>query len=81
MAAAITHSESLARVAGTPQASADKIAEANRIAMADKTYQQSLIDAAVIPAADWTTEKFNQFMQSEVARWTPLVKAIGVRLD
>jgi tripartite-type tricarboxylate transporter receptor subunit TctC len=67
--------------AGTPQASADKIAEANRIAMADKTYQQSLIDAAVIPAADWTTEKFNQFMQSEIARWTPLVKAIGVRLD
>jgi tripartite-type tricarboxylate transporter receptor subunit TctC len=67
--------------AGTPQANTDKLAAANRAAMADKAYQQSLIDAAVIPAADWTTEKFDQFMQSEVARWTPLVKAIGVRLD
>jgi tripartite-type tricarboxylate transporter receptor subunit TctC len=67
--------------AGTPQQAIDKVAEANRIAMADKTYTQSLVDAAVIPTADWTTAKFNQFMQTEVVRWTPLVKAIGVRLD
>ena len=39
------------------------------------------VDAAVIPVTDWTTEKFNAFMASEVARWTPLVKSIGVRLD
>jgi hypothetical protein len=30
---------------------------------------------------DWTTAQFNTFMNSELARWTPLVKAIGVRLD
>jgi len=47
----------------------------------DKTYQQSLIDAAVIPATDWTPEKFNQFMTAEVARWTPLVRKIDIRLD
>ena len=58
-----------------------KVAEANRAALADKTYEQSLIDAAVIPAPDWTPEKFNQFMKEEIARWTPLVDAIGVRLD
>jgi tripartite-type tricarboxylate transporter receptor subunit TctC len=67
--------------AGSPQQAIDKVAEANRAAMADKAYTQSLVDAAVIPTPDWTTEKFNQFMQTEVARWTPLVKAIGVRLD
>jgi len=67
--------------AGTPNPIVGKVAEANRLAMADKTYQQSLVEAAVIPAADWTTAKFNQFMVSEVARWTPLVKTIGVRLD
>jgi tripartite-type tricarboxylate transporter receptor subunit TctC len=67
--------------AGIPQPINAQIAEANRVAMADKTYRQSLIDAAVIPAADWTPEKFNQFMAEEVARWTPLVEAIGVRLD
>jgi len=66
---------------GTPQSIIGQVAEANRVAMADKTYQQSLVDAAVIPASDWTPEKFNQFMAEEVTRWTPLVKAIGVRLD
>jgi tripartite-type tricarboxylate transporter receptor subunit TctC len=66
---------------GTPAAIVAQIAAANRTAMADKTYQQSLVDAAVIPLADWTPEKFNQFMVEEVARWTPLVQAIGVRLD
>ena len=49
--------------------------------MADKAYQQSLIDAAVEPVTDWTPEKFNAFMASEVARWTPLVNKIGVKLD
>jgi tripartite-type tricarboxylate transporter receptor subunit TctC len=67
--------------AGTPNGIIGQIAEANRAAMADKAYQQSLVDAAVIPVTDWTPEKFNQFMAAEVARWTPLVKAIGVRLD
>jgi tripartite-type tricarboxylate transporter receptor subunit TctC len=66
---------------GTPPPVIAQIAEANRVAMVDKTYQQSLIDAAVIPATDWTPEKFNQFMTAEVARWTPLVRKIDIRLD
>ena len=66
---------------GTPAAIVAQIAAANRTAMADKTYQQSLVDAAVIPVSDWTPEKFDQFMTSEVARWTPLVTSIGIRLD
>ncbi len=67
--------------AGTPADAVAKVAAANQAALADKTYQQSLIDAAVIPAIGWTPEKFNQFVTEEVARWTPLVKSIGVRLD
>jgi tripartite-type tricarboxylate transporter receptor subunit TctC len=39
------------------------------------------VDAAVNPVPDWTTAQFDAFMTSELARWTPLVKAIGVRLD
>jgi hypothetical protein len=30
---------------------------------------------------DWTTAQFDEFMRTELTRWTPLVKAIGVRLD
>lgn len=67
--------------AGTPMSCIDKVAEANCIAMADQSYRQSLVNAAVIPVTDWTTDKFNTFIKDEVARWTPLVKSIGIRLD
>jgi tripartite-type tricarboxylate transporter receptor subunit TctC len=67
--------------AGTPPDAIAALAQANGKAMADIAYQQSLVDAAVIPVTDWTPEKFNRFMDDEVARWTPLVKSIGIRLD
>ena len=67
--------------AGTPAAYSAKIAAANATAMADKAYTQSLVDAAVIPLPDWTPERFNQFMKEDIARWTPLVKSIGLKLD
>jgi tripartite-type tricarboxylate transporter receptor subunit TctC len=67
--------------AGVPQPIIAQIAAANATAMADNAYTQSLVDAAVIPVPDWTVERFNQFMKDDVARWTPLVKAIGVKLD
>lgn len=67
--------------AGTPAPIAAQIARANAAALDDKVYVKSLVDAAVIPAPGWSVEKFNGFMKDEVARWTPLVKSIGVRLD
>lgn len=67
--------------AGTPEPIIEQIAEANRIALADKAYLQSLVDAAVEPLPDWTADRFNRFMDQDVARWTPLVRAIGVKLD
>lgn len=67
--------------AGVPTPIIAQIAAANTAAMADKAYTQSLVDAAVIPVPDWTPERFNAFMKEDVARWTPLVKEIGVRLD
>lgn len=67
--------------AGTPEPIIAQIAEANRIALTDKAYLQSLVDAAVEPLPDWTAERFNRFMDQDIARWTPLVRAIGVRLD
>jgi tripartite-type tricarboxylate transporter receptor subunit TctC len=58
-----------------------KIAAANAVAMADKAYTQSLNDAAVVPVTGWTPAKFDSFMAEEVARWTPLVKSIGIHID
>jgi tripartite-type tricarboxylate transporter receptor subunit TctC len=66
---------------GTPAPIIAQIAKANGTAMADKAYQQSLINQAVIPLTGWTTEKFNSFMDEDLARWTPLVKSIGIKLE
>jgi tripartite-type tricarboxylate transporter receptor subunit TctC len=67
--------------ARTPKQIIAQIAEANRVALADKTYQQSLIEAAVEPLPDWTAARFTDFMSEEVARWTPLVRALGLKID
>jgi tripartite-type tricarboxylate transporter receptor subunit TctC len=67
--------------AGTPPPIVARIDDANHRAMADAVYRQSLVDAAVVPVPDWSVAQFDTFMTSELARWTPLVKAIGVRLD
>jgi tripartite-type tricarboxylate transporter receptor subunit TctC len=68
--------------AGTPAPIVAQIAQTNHAALADQVYAKSLIDSAVIPATDeWTPERFTRFMDDEIARWGPLVKAIGVKLD
>jgi tripartite-type tricarboxylate transporter receptor subunit TctC len=67
--------------AGTPKSAIALIDDANHRALADTAYRQSLVDAAVSPVPEWTTENFYRFMDADVARWSPLVKKIGVRLD
>jgi tripartite-type tricarboxylate transporter receptor subunit TctC len=66
----------------TPSDVVAQLARANRTALADEPYRQSLINSAVIPVSeDWSAKKFNDFMDREVVRWTPVVKAVGIRLD
>ncbi len=67
--------------AHTPASVIAVLAAANTAALADKAYQQTLSDAAFIPLTGWTPQMFDQYMAKDVARWSPLVKAIGVRLD
>jgi tripartite-type tricarboxylate transporter receptor subunit TctC len=66
---------------GTPKAIIEQIAQATRTAMADKAYQRMFIEAAVEPQFDWTAQKFRRFLDEDIDRWTPVVKAIGVKFD
>ena len=67
--------------AGTPKAIIEQIALASRTALADKAYQQSMIEAGFEPDVDSTPDKFRRVIDEDIARWTPVVKAIGLRLD
>lgn len=63
---------------GTPQAVIDKVAGANRTAMANKAFQQKLIDAGFEPIND-TPEQAQKFVDTELARLGPLIKSTGFK--
>jgi tripartite-type tricarboxylate transporter receptor subunit TctC len=67
--------------AKTSRAIIEQISQASRAALAERTYQQMLIESGFEPDLDSTPDRFRQFIEDDIARWRPLVKAIGVKLD
>ena len=67
--------------AGTPNGIIEQIAQATRAAVAEPAYQQLLIDAGIEPTLDSSPERFRQSLAADVALWTPVVKALGLRID
>src|SRR5499427_11113771 len=66
---------------GTPKAIIEQISQATRTAIAETAYRQMLIESGFEPDVDSTPEKFRRFIEEDIARWSPLVKAIGLKLD
>ena len=67
--------------AGTPKAIINQIAQATRTALAERDYQQTLFESGFEPDLDSSPERFRRSLEGDIARWTPVVKAIGLRLD
>jgi tripartite-type tricarboxylate transporter receptor subunit TctC len=67
--------------AGTPRPIIDQVAQVTRTALAERTYQQMLIEAGLEPTPDSSPEKFRQMLASDVALWAPLVKALALKID
>src|SRR5438094_433564 len=65
--------------AGTPEPIIAQIAQVTRVALAEPGYRRMLIESGFEPDLDSTPEKFRRLLEDEIARWTPLVKAIGVK--
>jgi len=66
---------------GTPKAIIEQIARATHMAIAERAYQQVLIESGFEPDVDSNPEKFRRLIEDDIARWTPLVQAIGLKLD
>jgi tripartite-type tricarboxylate transporter receptor subunit TctC len=67
--------------AGTAKPIIEAITKASAKTLAEKAYQQMLIESGFEPELDSNAEKFRRQIDEDIAHWTPLVKAIGLRLD
>jgi tripartite-type tricarboxylate transporter receptor subunit TctC len=77
----VTGSIGLLAPAGTPIGIIEQVAQASRTAVAEPAYQQILIDAGIEPTLDSSPEKFRRSLAADVALWTPVVKALGLKID
>jgi tripartite-type tricarboxylate transporter receptor subunit TctC len=77
----VTGSIGLAAPAGTPAGIIEQIAQATRTVVAELAFQQMLIDAGIEPTRDSSPEKFRQSLAADVALWTPVVKALSLKID
>ena len=67
--------------AGTPKAIINQIAQATRSAVAEQDYQKILNESGLEPDLDSSPEKFRRSLENDIARWRPVVDAIGLKLD
>jgi tripartite-type tricarboxylate transporter receptor subunit TctC len=67
--------------AGTPKPIIEQIAQATRTALAERAYQQALIESGFEPTIDSTPEKFRRSLSDDVALWAPVVKVLGLKID
>ena len=67
--------------AGTANEIIEKIAQATRTAIAEPAYQRMLIDAGIEPTLESNPEEFRRSLAADVALWTPVVKALGLKID
>ena len=67
--------------AGMPQPVVDTLDQASRKLMADPDMIKFLEDIAAVPTTDTTPERTAKFIKDEIAKWAPVIRAAGVRIE
>jgi tripartite-type tricarboxylate transporter receptor subunit TctC len=67
--------------AGTPAEIIDQIAKANHAALAELSYQRMLVETGFEPDIDSSPKKFRRLIEDEIAKWTPIVTSLGIKID
>jgi tripartite-type tricarboxylate transporter receptor subunit TctC len=71
----------LAVPAGISSTIADNVVQAARAAVAERPFQQMLIEAGIEPALDSSPEHFRRVLAADVAQWAPIVKSLNLKID
>ncbi len=67
--------------AGTPRPTIEQVAQATRSGLAERDLQQMFLAAAFEPMPNSGPEQARRFVDDEIARWTPVIRSIGLKLD
>jgi tripartite-type tricarboxylate transporter receptor subunit TctC len=67
--------------AATPKPIVDRITAATHAAMADAEFQKVLAASGLEAVPDSDSDKARRFMDEEIARWGPVVKASGFKVE
>jgi tripartite-type tricarboxylate transporter receptor subunit TctC len=67
--------------AGTPKQIIEQIAGLTREITADKDFQNKLVQAGFEPVTDSGPQATATYVHEELVRWTPLLKASGLRIN
>jgi len=67
--------------AGTTKPILARISDATGAVMADEEFRQRLIASGFEPYRDMSPETARRFMADEMARWAPIVQALGAKPD
>ncbi len=67
--------------AGVPRPIIDQIAQQTRAIMADGDVQKALIQSGFEPVVDSGPDETNKMVASELARWTPIIKSTGFKVE
>jgi tripartite-type tricarboxylate transporter receptor subunit TctC len=65
--------------ARTPKQIIDQVYQASQKTMEDPAMQKALVDQGLEPITNSSPDKVQAFIEEEVARWTPVVKAAGLK--
>ena len=67
--------------AGTPKPIKDQVAQANVTLLKDPDYQRLLVSGTFEPHTGLDPEAYRRYVENEIVRWTPIVKALELKID
>lgn len=67
--------------AGMPQPVVDRLDQASRTLMKDPEMVKFLEDIAAVPTTDTTPQRTAKFITDEIAKWAPVIRAAGVKIE
>lgn len=67
--------------AGTPREAINYVSAANLKLLAEPSYQQLLVSGTFEIEPPMSPEAYKRYVEDEMRRWEPIVKALGVKID